>query len=88
MMSRFLVGISGMALMVCGLIKAMQLTNVIKAESIFDVVWFWIFAVPAIPFLMLLSGVILIIFGAILLSPFVGLNYLDESFEYEDSEGA
>ena len=87
-MSRFLVGISGAALMVCGLIKAMQLTGVIEAESIFDVIWFWIFAVPAIPFVMLLSGIILIIFGAVLLSPFVGLNYLDESFEYEDSEGA
>ena len=83
-MSKVLIGISGLAFVICGLIKGMQLTNVIKAESIFDVGWFWIFAVLSSPFLMLIIGIILMTCGAVMLSLFVGLDNADALFEQED----
>ena len=72
-MSKFLIGISGMSSVVTGLL-------VLFAEG-YGTIWFWIFTVLSIPFGMALSGVVFIIFGCLLLSPFVGLNHLDEVFE-------
>ena len=75
-MSKFLIGISGMAAVITALI-------VLIAEG-YGTVWFWFFAVLSIPFGMLLAGVFMIIAGALMLSPFVGLSHLDEVFEHEE----
>ena len=75
-MSRFLIGISGMAAVVTALI-------VLIAEG-YGTAWFWFFAVLAIPFGMLLVVVVMIIAGSFMLSPFVCLSHLDEVFESEE----
>ena len=85
-MSKILVGVSGLAFMICGLIKAMQLTDVIETESIFDVGWFWIFAVLSSPFLLLVSGIVLMTCGAVMLSLFVGLDNADALFAQKDED--
>ena len=72
-MSKFLIGISGMAAIVTGLIVTL-------AEG-YGTIWFWIFTVLSIPFGMALGGVVFIILGCLLISPFVGLSQLDEAFE-------
>ena len=69
-MSALLIGISGMAAVIAGLI------------AIFDTqsIWFWIFVVLSIPFGMVVSGIIFMCVGALLLAPFVGLDRLDQEF--------
>lgn len=74
-MSKLLIGFSGMAAVITGLIATV-------GEG-YGTIWFWIFTVLSIPFGMLLVGVTAIILGALLISPFVGLNHLDEVFENE-----
>ena len=74
-MSKFLIGISGMAAVVAGLIATIG--------GGYGTIWFWIFTVLSIPFGMLLTGIVAIVLGALLISPFVGLNQLDEVFEHE-----
>ena len=73
-MSAFLIGISGMAAVVAGLI------------AIFDMqsVWFWVFAILGIPFGMVVFGIIFMAVGASLLSPFVGLHRLDQEFTEDE----
>ena len=75
-MSKFLIGLCGMAAVVTGLI--------VTVADGYGTIWFWIFATLSIPFGMLLEGVVLIITGALLLAPFVGLSHLDEVFEHEE----
>ena len=69
-MSKFLIGISGMAAGVTGLLALFD------RESI----WVWIFAILSIPFGMVVSGIIFMGVGALLLAPFVGLDRLDQEF--------
>ena len=80
-MSKLLIGISGMSCVMAALIALVfaKVYNFIWYTNI----WFWVFTVPAIPFGMAVAGIILIILGAMLLAPFVGLNHLDEVFEDE-----
>ena len=80
-MSKLLIGVSGMSAAIALLIALVfaRIYDFIWYESI----WFWVFTVPAIPFGMAVLGVTMIIVGAMLLSPFVGLSHLDEVFESE-----
>ena len=72
-MSKFLIGISGMSAIVTALL-------VILAEA-YGTIWFWVFTILSIPFGMALGGIVFIIVGCLLISPFVGLSHLDEVFE-------
>ena len=83
-MSRFLAGISGMAFMVCLFLQGLNLLPEVSVP--FTSIWMIIFGVLSIPFIMLLLGILFVIIGALLISPFVGLNYLDQAFEAEDEE--
>ena len=83
-MSRFLAGISGMAFMVCLLLQGLNLLPEVSVPL--TSVWMIIFAVLSIPFVMLLLGILFVLIGALLVSPFVGLNYLDQAFEAEEEE--
>ena len=74
-MSKLLIGISGMAAFIAG-----GIAGVFGTQSIF----FWIFAILSIPFGMAVTGIILIAVGVCLVSPFVGLNQLDQEFERDE----
>ncbi len=72
-MSNLLIGISGMAAVIAGLI------------AIFDTqsIWFWIFVVLSIPFGMLICGIIFTAIGESLLRIVATLDYYDEDSEDE-----
>ena len=72
-MSNFLIGISGIAAVIAGLIA------IIDMQSI----WFWVFVILSIPFAILLSASILIAIGQSLLSIFDVLDQLGEDSEDE-----
>ena len=74
-MSKFLIGISGMAAVVTALI-------VLVAKG-YGTMWFWFFGILSIPFGMLLAAIFMIVAGALMLAPFVGLDYLDKEFKDE-----
>ena len=83
-MSRFLIGVSGMAFMVCLLLQGLNFLPEVSVPL--TSVWMIVFAVLSIPFVMLVLAIFFIVLGAVLISPFVGLNYLDQAFEIEDEE--
>ena len=72
-MSNFLIGISGIAAVIAGLIA------IIDMQSI----WFWVFVILSIPFAILLSASILIAIGQSPLSIFDVLDQLGEDSEDE-----
>lgn len=81
-MSKLLLGISTWSGIVAGLI-ALLFANIYDFTW-YENIWFWVFAIPAIPAATHIVGLFQYFSGTVLLQPFIGLQQLDEEFAPEE----